>query len=166
MSDTPPPIVDEASDAPAHNDIDLGDEINLNTSPEHDSSEALKKPQVLSDDLFFSAIAEPSAHESSNKANEDMDEIFSSNRPPVTSKEISLDDDGESGPLSTSNLNGSSTSAAAAAAAVSPAAVNLQPKPSVSDDTPKLSSFAKPVFFSILHNNCVYFSSSTHFYRH
>jgi hypothetical protein len=162
MSDTPPPIVDDnqSYDAPAaatSNDIDLGDEINLNASPEHDNSESLKKPQVLSDDLFFSAIAEPSANESSTANNDDMDEIFSSNRAAV-SKEIRLDDDDENGPFSTSNLNGSSSSTTAAtAAAVSTASINVQPvlessasKPSLSDDAPKLSPFAKPVsFFSL-----------------
>ena len=55
MSDTPPPLNDEI-------DLASTNEINLNASPEPTRVEEEKpnKQQVLSDDLFFSAVADPS----------------------------------------------------------------------------------------------------------
>jgi hypothetical protein len=137
-------MLDEAAVPASHAnvDIDLGDNnINLSASPDHEhdeAAEALRKPQVLSDDLFFSAISEPTTSENRNNntstvtANEDMDEIFTSNRP--ATKEVQLDDDEDSGPFSTSKLNG-----AEAAASVAESVAKPSPQ---SDDTPKLSSFA------------------------
>ena len=103
MSETPPPMSDEANtnelnfnnSASLATEIDLAsaDDINLNASPEPE----VKKPAAavaLSDDLFFSAISEPSSESNATKSannndNDDMDEIFKS----AATKEIKLDDE-------------------------------------------------------------------------
>ena len=159
MSETPPPMSDEANtnelnfnnSASLATEIDLAsaDDINLNASPEPE----VKKPAAavaLSDDLFFSAISEPSesnaTKSANNNDNDDMDEIFKS----AATKEIKLDDE---------------DLFSAQAQTITPASINVKPVISPSSPAPvakqqeeatKFTSLAekKPVSFFSFSCSC------------
>lgn len=156
MSDSPP-----ADDQPRElsNEIDLTstEDIDLNASPEREIKPVVAAPITLSDDLFFSAIAEPT---SNNEKEEDMDELFKSAKPatPAT-KEIRLDDDDDDGPFSTKTASIKSNTPSVSSSSVAPASISVQPVL----DSPKVASHSKEEFTSLSskkaslsHSNSVY----------
>lgn len=148
-SETPPPVSD---DALQQSEIDLNAASTTDVNLDDDTtSAALKKPQVLSDDLFFSAIAEPSAQAEEN-GKEDMDELFKAHKsePAIAAtKEIKLDDEDVFGAESKPQISPEPVASATTAPATTTTTSTT------SDDATKFTSLAskKP---SLVGYNSVY----------
>jgi hypothetical protein len=153
MSSTPPPISnDNENHAEATKTIDLSStihDINLNgdSSPlQEEQPPSNNTKQVLSDDLFFSAYAEPS---SIKPEEDDMDEIFKLNTPssassatPIATKEIRLDEDDEE-PFASSSSNQPVNNSVTSTSAITPASINVQPMTDTSNNNNSDSQAAK-----------------------
>ena len=158
MSASPPPMTEDGDQVTSEIDLAGTDDINFSTSPDSSVpvSEEQSKKQVLSDDLFFSAISEPPISESLKATNEDdMDEIFKTNAPKPATKEIRLDEDND--PFSFSNNKETNSNSAQTSTTITngtePASINVQPVLNSSKSTNEVAKFTslssqKPVILN------------------